>query len=257
MQKSRIVLSVLAVGMPVILLYQSCGITKPRYIEYGEAEAGQTTSEGISNGTGPASDDTGDAAQVFALKIQPAIVKSCGVSSCHGGGAGALTLTSDNAEANRAALKDFSEDAQGLFDKISGPAHGGGDQSGNLALADIQEWYTAEAGGTPGGAEGSENSDPTDKECPPETIFLSQIQPGIAKSCGQGTCHGGGAGGLTLAAANDQAPANRTALYDFDPTSAAIFNKISSSSTHGGGDRSADLPKANIDAWIAAEDACK
>lgn len=251
MQKLRLALSVAVVALPVILLYQSCGITKPRYIEYGEQDAGTAGTEGVTGETtGTTDNTTTDPAAVFALKIQPAIEKSCALSSCHGAGSGGLTLTAGQAEANRTALKEFADNAQTLFDKISSASHGGGDQSGNMPLADIEAWFNAESGGAAGGGEGS------DPECPPESIFLAQIQPAIVKSCGSGSCHGGGAGGLTLEAANDKAPTNRTALYGFEPTSEAIFNKISSSS-HGGGDRSSDLPKANIDTWIAGEDACK
>ena len=68
-----------------------------------------------------------------------------------------------------------------------------------------------------------------------------------------------GAGvGLDLLSGNDKAPANRVALYDSTATVDDLFDKISlNGKTHSGGDRSGDLPKANIELWMAQEEACK
>ena len=236
---------ILVVVVPIFVLYQSCGISKPRYIEYDDDQTTGTATAG----------DGGNAAAAIALfstKVQPVIDSTCGTASCHGGGsAGSLTLTVGGDEANRAALKTFSNDAQVIFNKISSATHGGGNQSEKLPLAVLQEWLTAEAntGGEEAGA------DP--EECPPELIFLAQIQPAIAKSCAG--CHGIGAGGgLTLSNGNENAPANRAALFDATGTVDELFNKISlTGKTHAGGDRSGDLPKANIELWMAEEYACK
>ncbi len=236
----KLYIFILVVGAPIFVLYQSCGISKPRYIEYDDEQA-----------TGVAAADDGDNADAIALfttKVQPVIDSTCGTSTCHGGGAaGSLTLVIGSDEANRAALKTFSNDAQVIFNKISSATHGGGNQSEKLPLAVLQEWLTAEA----------ENGGGEEAECPPESIFLAQIQPAIAKSCAG--CHGIGAGGgLTLANGNENASTNRATLYDATGTVDELFDKISlNDKTHDGGNRSGDLPKANIALWIAQEEACK
>jgi hypothetical protein len=236
---------IIVVGAPIFVLYQSCGISKPRYIEYEDEQPTGTTV------TGEDGDTTGDAVALFTANIQPVIGSSCGSSSCHGSGvAGSLKFVIGD-DANREALKAFSTDPQVIFDKISSPAHGGGNQSAKLPLAVLQEWLTAESSG--GGEEAS--GDP--QECPPETIFLAQIQPAIDSVCA--SCHGNGAGGgLDLFNGNDKASANRAFLYDATGTTDELFNKISlNGKTHDGGNRSADLPKANIELWMAEEEACK
>ena len=234
----------LVVGAPIFVLYQSCGISKPRYIEYEDEQPTGAAGAGEEGGT------PDDAVALFTANVQPVISNTCGSSTCHGGGtAGSLKFVIGD-EANREALKAFSTDAQVIFDKISSASHGGGDQSANLPLAVLQEWLTAEAGGG-----GEASGDP--EECPPESIFLAQIQPAINSVCA--SCHVNGAGGgLDLLNGNDKAPANRALLYDATGSVDELFNKISlNGKTHDGGNRSGDLPKANIELWMAQEDACK
>jgi len=151
---------ILAIVAPVFILYQSCGIAKPRYIEYEDKESTTAAVEGEDEG---------------------------GIGTGGGGEAG------------------------------DGPA-----------------------------------------ECPPETVFIAHIQPAINTSCGG--CHGSsaGGGGLILLNGNGNAPANRAALYDSTDNVNDLFDKISlNGKTHGGGNRSGDLPKAKIELWMAQEDACK
>ncbi len=236
----------IVVGAPIFVLFQSCGISKPRYIEY-EDEQSTGTAEG---------DASADAIALFSANIQPVITGTCGVSGCHGTGAGGLKFVAGD-DANRVALKNFSTDPQVIFDKISSASHGGGNQSEKLPLAVLKEWLAAEAGGAGGGGAGGGGASSGDPECPPESIFLAQIQPAINSSCSG--CHTNGAGGgLDLLNGNDKAPANRVALYDSTATVDDLFDKISlNGKTHSGGDRSGDLPKANIELWMAQEDACK
>lgn len=250
MKKVKFFVTLCAIAAPVIILYQSCGITKPRYIEYEKAD-GATT--GVAEGIDAVDGTTADALAVFNQQVQPAINKTCGGGGCHVNGAGGLTLTVDGGDANRIALKAFSDEAQVIFDKISSASHGGGDQSGNLSLAALQAWIAAETSGESGGTEAAE------PECPPGSIFLIQMQPAITKSCGNAGCHGTGSGGLTLEAGDTKAPANREALLGNVTDPVEFFNKISLSNgeSHTGGDRSSDMPKANIDAWWAGEAACK
>lgn len=260
MNKIKLFISVCAAAIPVVILYQSCGITKPRYIEYEKADGATTdVPDGPDVPDGTAADDgaTPDALAVFNEQVQPAINKTCSTSNCHGGGSGGLTLIVDGGDANRLALKAFSPDAQVIFGKISSPSHSGGDQSENLSLAALKAWIAAE---TPaGGTEGTGGTEAAEPECPPASIFLAQMQPAIEKSCGAAGCHGTGSGGLTLDEGDSKATANRLALVGNVTDPVELFNKISQSNgeTHQGGDRSSDLPKANIDAWWAGEVACK
>jgi hypothetical protein len=83
--------------------------------------------------------------------------------------------------------------------------------------------------------------------------FAAQIEPAIAATCGPG-CHIAqtiGDGPLIIGdPANNRARFKAYASGDADK----LFNKISlNNESHSGGDVSASLPKATIDAWLATE----
>ena len=91
-----------------------------------------------------------------------------------------------------------------------------------------------------------------------QAAFDAQIQPAVKSTCAKAGCH------LTQTIAGailsvDNAVTNRTQLKAYASGSAdTLFNKISlKDGTHGGGDVSTILPKANISAWIDKESACK
>ena len=173
MSKIRIVVTGCAIVVPVFFLYQSCGITKPRYIEY----AGDSPPSSIDGSTNGTYGTTGSALTVFTEKVQPSITSTCGTSSCHGSGAGGLTLTTSDVDGNRTALKSYAEDsAQKVFDKISSSSHGGGDQSAKLSLAALETWITAESSGGSEGTEAPGGTEAAEPECPPEGIFLAKIK---------------------------------------------------------------------------------
>lgn len=89
------------------------------------------------------------------------------------------------------------------------------------------------------------------------TLFETEIQPVIKVNCATAGCH------LTQAVAGQalsysDAAANRKQFLAYTgTTSTLLFNKISQKDvTHGGGDKSTQLPQATLDTWLAKEAEC-
>ena len=111
----------------------------------------------VTNGTGTISANItnvtvscvlSDAATAFSLLINPKITLSTACIACHSGtSAGSLHNIGNDEATNRTKLMDyFSANGITLFKaKVSAdPSHGGGDQTGNLPLADIDTWHQLE-----------------------------------------------------------------------------------------------------------------
>jgi hypothetical protein len=112
--------------------------------------------------------------------------------------------------------------------------------------------YSDDEGASDGGDDGA-------TECPDaEAAFASQVQPVVKSTCATAACHKiTTIAGKTLSP--DDATNNRAQLKAYTgTTSDKIINKIGLKTTpqHGGGDQSAALPKANVDAWLAKEATC-
>jgi hypothetical protein len=91
-----------------------------------------------------------------------------------------------------------------------------------------------------------------------QAAFDAQVEPAIKSTCAKAGCHltQTVAGGLLSV---DNTAANRTRLKAYSGGDVdTLFNKISlKAGSHGGGDVSTNLPKANISAWLDKEAACK
>ena len=85
--------------------------------------------------------------------------------------------------------------------------------------------------------------------------FDAQMQAIVSGKCAIAGCHTTQPISGKALSAND-ATTNRAQLLAYTgETSTKLFSKISSSS-HGGGNKSADLPVSNIDAWLSEEANC-
>ena len=86
--------------------------------------------------------------------------------------------------------------------------------------------------------------------------FVSLVQPAISGACIG--CHNQQKIGLTVLSASNT-DANRQTLWDYSGGNAQVlFDKISQSGkSHGGGNRSGDLPLPNISNWIQKEYLCR
>lgn len=86
--------------------------------------------------------------------------------------------------------------------------------------------------------------------------FKSSIGGAAKTTCAVAGCHSATPiAGKTLSASDDAK--NRTAFLGYvgNPCDAAkLFGKISGS--HSGGNKSAEMPKAKIEAWVAADPSC-
>lgn len=94
--------------------------------------------------------------------------------------------------------------------------------------------------------------------CPDaEAEFAAQMQPTLTSTCATATCHQAQTIEGKVLSATDSA-VNRAQIKAYTgTTSDKLFNKISlKGTTHSGGNLSAALPKANIDAWLAKEATC-
>ena len=86
--------------------------------------------------------------------------------------------------------------------------------------------------------------------------FASLVQPAIGSACI--SCHNQQKVGSAVLSANN-ADANRQILWDYAGGNAQVlFDKISQSGkSHGGGNRSGDLPLPNISNWMQKEYLCR
>lgn len=95
----------------------------------------------------------------------------------------------------------------------------------------------------------------TPGSCEEQTLaaFAANIAPVIGKVCVN--CHAVGSGGLFLKA--DEHASNRENLLSYIAgDSSRLAVKIGSAASHGGGDRSGDLPVDMIRAWTSTEEQC-
>ncbi len=85
--------------------------------------------------------------------------------------------------------------------------------------------------------------------------FETEMQPGIKSNCSSSGCHLSHA---TTPLSPTDTTTNRNELTEYANGSAeTLFNKVSTNGvSHSGGDRSADISEANIEAWISAEAEC-
>lgn len=116
----------------LILFVSSCGLKESEYVSYKEEATDTLNCE---------------EAQAAFSTIGTLVDSTCAGSGCHGDGQGNLTLTAGQSDQNRQNLKATSlgEDAQKLFDKLSGAATHSGGTYDELTLEVWQTWLTAEA----------------------------------------------------------------------------------------------------------------
>jgi hypothetical protein len=88
-------------------------------------------------------------------------------------------------------------------------------------------------------------------------IFTEQVGTPADSGCAKAGCHASGSSGATkfplAAAAYDE---NRSTFYTYTGLDDGKLTAKISSASHGGGDQSATLPKANISAWLDKEAEC-
>lgn len=97
-------------------------------------------------------------------------------------------------------------------------------------------------------------------ECQTEalSLFTSGVNGNLVASCAVNGCHN--ATGVPISGQNldpDSVDTNYTVIKAYTGTDAnTLFDKLSGNPSHGGGDRSSDLPLAGIQAWTDKEAEC-
>ena len=121
-----------------MILITACGITKPRYVKYGQPET-----------TGTAGKSCAAAQEAFKSQIQSASDGACQL--CHGPGAQAaatLTFVKGDVDASAASFKKtrFGTDPAKIWAYISSSSHAGFTYAKEaLSESKIKTWLDAEA----------------------------------------------------------------------------------------------------------------
>ncbi len=115
----------------------SCGLTDPHYEDYTSTSSGPVD----------ASTECGKTAVTsYTTNISSAVDGTCAGSSCHGGGAGGVTLTAGSHEANRLALYNYTGlDKEKLVAYVESSAHPGKTlATGQLTNDAVTSWLNQE-----------------------------------------------------------------------------------------------------------------
>ncbi|MDD9952542.1 MAG: hypothetical protein OXT67_13360 [Zetaproteobacteria bacterium] len=127
----------------------ACGEIQPKYVPYSKSTGSTTdnSTDGDNQGSSGSLCSSASALTAYTDNVKSAVDSSCSNSSCHGAATtiGGTNLTAEDDNTNRSTLLNYTgTTGTTLFEKISSPTHGGGDQSSNLSESAINTWVSAE-----------------------------------------------------------------------------------------------------------------